>query len=115
MASASPELLVLDVVWPRPGRRAAAHVHPKMEETWHVVSGRAGFEIDGVRSTAGPGESAVAPPGAVHLAWNDGEDPCVLRIEMRPALRWAEFTERLFRGDDPVALLAEYEDEVRLP
>ena len=38
-----------------------------------------------------------------------------LRIEMRPGLRWAEFTRRLFSGEDPAALLAEYPDEVALP
>jgi hypothetical protein len=34
---------------------------------------------------------------------------------MRPALRWAEFTERFFLGEDPVALLDEFRREVVLP
>ena len=111
----SPGLLVMDATWPRPGQRAVEHLHPGMEETWHVLEGRAAFRIDGVESTAEPGESVVAAPGVRHLAWNPTEGPVRLRIEMRPALRWAEFTERLFAGADPAALLREYTDEIRLP
>jgi quercetin dioxygenase-like cupin family protein len=111
----SPELLAMDVCWPRPGQRAIEHVHPGMEERWTVVEGRAAFRIAGVESEAGPGETVVAPPGTPHLAWNPTGEPVRLRIEMRPALRWAEFTERFFAGDDPGALLDEYAAEIRLP
>ena len=55
------------------------------------------------------------PPGRRHLAWNPTDDAVRLRIEMRPPLRWWEFTSRLFAGDDPVALLEKYADEVVLP
>jgi len=34
---------------------------------------------------------------------------------MRPALRWAEFTERFFAGDNPIKLLAEFSREIVLP
>ena len=57
----------------------------------------------------------MVAPGTVHLAWNPTDGPVELRIEMRPALRWAEFTRRFFAGDDPVALLDEYSAEVVLP
>jgi len=33
---------------------------------------------------------------------------------MRPALRWAVFVERLFAGDDAVALVREFDREIRL-
>ena len=46
---------------------------------------------------------------------NPTDAPVRLRIEMRPALRWAEFTRPFFAGDDPAALLAEYAAEVTLP
>ena len=39
------ELLELELVWPRPGRRAAAHVHPQMEERYTVMEGTAAFRI----------------------------------------------------------------------
>ena len=108
------ELLAMRVTWTRPGHRALRHRHPNMEERWEVLEGRAAFEVDGVLVEAGPGSSVVAPPGRPHLAWNATEDPVVLRIEMRPALRWAEFVRRLFAGDDPGQLLTEFADEIVL-
>ena len=86
-----------------------------MEERFEVLEGRAAFRIDGVEIQAAAGSVVVAPPGRRHLAWNPTDAPVRLRIEMRPALRWREFTTRFFRGDDPLVLLAEYAAEVRLP
>jgi anti-sigma factor ChrR (cupin superfamily) len=114
------DLLVMDVLWPRPGHRAPGHLHPGMEETWRVVAGTAAFSIGDRDVTAGPGDAVVAPPGVTHRAWNPTDEQVRLRIEMRPALRWREFTERLFAlpPDDPAAVLAlvrEYPREIRLP
>ena len=109
------DLLVMEDVWTRPGHRAPEHLHPEMEERWEVVAGRAAFRIGGREHEAGPGDVVVAPPGTPHLAWNPTDRVVRLRIEMRPALRWAEFTERLFRGDPPAELLREFSREVALP
>ena len=103
----TPELLRMEVTWPRAGVRALRHAHPGMEETWEVFEARAAFEIDGVLVEAGPGSRVAAPPGRSHLAWNPGDEVVRLRIEMRPALRWAEFVRRLFSGEDGAALLQE--------
>ncbi|MDY7104351.1 MAG: cupin domain-containing protein [Actinomycetota bacterium] len=117
--SETPELLVMDVRWTRPGRRAVEHLHPGMEERWEVLEGRAAFRIggpDGATIEATPGSVVTAPKGVRHLAWNPAEAPTRLRIEMRPALRWAEFVRRFFAGDeDPMALLAEFSEEIALP
>jgi quercetin dioxygenase-like cupin family protein len=113
--SEAPELLVMHTRWTRPGHRAAEHVHPGMEERFEVLEGRAAFRIDGVETEAGPGEVVIAPPGVRHLAWNPTDGPVRLRIEMRPALRWAEFTRRFFAGEDARALLAEFAPEVAPP
>lgn len=110
----TPEMLQMQVRWTRPGRRAVRHAHPGMEERWEVVEGRAAFEVDGVLVTAEAGSTVVAPPGRPHLAWNPTRDEVVLRIEMRPALRWAEFTRRFFAGDDVLDLLDEYREEIVL-
>jgi len=116
IASETPELLVMDVVWPRPGHRAAEHVHPEMEERYTVLAGTAAFRIDGVERTAGAGdEPVVVPPGTPHLAWNPTEDEVRLRIEMRPALRWAEFVERAFAGEDLRVLLRQFSREIAPP
>jgi quercetin dioxygenase-like cupin family protein len=102
------------VTWPRPGHRAIAHIHPGMQERWEVVRGRAGFDIDGVVTEVGPGEAVVAEAGQRHLAWNASDTEAELRIEMRPALRWTEFVRRLFGGEPPATLLAEFAPEVRI-
>jgi mannose-6-phosphate isomerase-like protein (cupin superfamily) len=83
-------------VWARPGHRAAAHVHPGMEERWEVLSGTAAFRIGGVEQTARPGDVVVAPAGATHEGWNPTDDEVVLRVTMTPALRWAEVVETIF-------------------
>jgi quercetin dioxygenase-like cupin family protein len=107
------DLLVMEAVWPAGGRRTVPHSHPGMEERWTVLDGRAAFRIGGVDSE---GETATAPPGVVHEAWNPGLEPARVRIEMRPALRWRAFVERLFSGaEDPRALIVEFADEIRLP
>ncbi len=115
VVSDSGDVLVMDVRWTRPGHRALEHVHPGMEERWEVVEGRAAFRVDGVEVEGGPGTVVVAPPGRRHLAWNPTDEPVRLRIEMRPGLRWAEFTRRLFAGEDPLVLLEAFPDEVALP
>lgn len=128
-AETDGELLELEDVWSRPGQRAPEHVHPEMEERWELLSGLAAFRIGGVERTATAGEVVVAPAGVPHLAWNAGEKPVVVRIQMRPALRWEQLVERLFalarssheRGEErmPVAalakLLGEYPRELALP
>ena len=113
--SETPELLVMRTTWTRPGHRVIEHIHPIMEERFEVLDGRAAFRIDGIEADLSAGSSIVAPPGRRHLAWNPTDGPVVLRIEMRPALRWREFTIRFFAGEDPLALLAEFSDEVVLP
>jgi quercetin dioxygenase-like cupin family protein len=89
-------LLVMDDFWTRPGHRAPAHIHPGMQERWLLIAGKACFAIDGVEQRAGPGQIVVADPGVVHQAWNASAEPVHLRIEMRPALQWEAFVERLF-------------------
>ncbi|HMJ74579.1 MAG TPA: cupin domain-containing protein, partial [Iamia sp.] len=98
-ASETPELLVMDVTWTRPGHRAIEHLHPGMEERFEVVEGRAAWRLGGEGGSTvegGTGTVVTVPPGVVHLAWNPTDGPVRLRIEMRPALRWRPFTTRLF-------------------
>jgi quercetin dioxygenase-like cupin family protein len=90
------ELLELDNFWSRPDHRVLEHVHPEMEERWQVVAGLVRFRIDGVERTAAPGDVVIASAGVPHMGWNIGGAPAQLRIQMRPALRWAEFVRRLF-------------------
>jgi mannose-6-phosphate isomerase-like protein (cupin superfamily) len=90
------ELLEMDDLWAQPDHWTPEHIHPAMEERWEVIAGSVSFEIGGVEQTVGPGDTIVAPSGTPHSARSVGEEPAHLRIQMRPALSWQEFVERLF-------------------
>jgi mannose-6-phosphate isomerase-like protein (cupin superfamily) len=110
-AETDGELLEMENIWTRPDHRTAPHVHPRMEETWEVLAGRAGFRIGDDELVAGPGDVVVAAPGVVHNAWNLSGGETRLRITMRPALRWQEFVMRLFTAPGP-ELLRDFPDEI---
>lgn len=95
-AESNGELLEFDDYWARPDHRVAEHVHPQMTERWEVIAGIVRFRIDGVEETARPGAVIAAPAGTRHMSWNLGPGPAHLRVQMTPALRWEEFTRRLF-------------------
>jgi quercetin dioxygenase-like cupin family protein len=107
-----PDVLEMEAVWPPGGRRTVPHAHPDMEERWTVLEGTAAFRVGGVERTAGEGETVVAARGVRHEAYNPGDAEVRVRIEMRPPLRWREFVERLFAGEDPAALLDAFGDEI---
>jgi quercetin dioxygenase-like cupin family protein len=118
-AETDGELLEMDDYWARTDHQTPEHVHPAMEERWDVIAGEVRFEIGGVTQTATAGDTVVAPPGTPHCACNVGPEPAHLRIQMRPALRWQEFVERLFALDasepDSVAtLMREFRSEIAL-
>jgi mannose-6-phosphate isomerase-like protein (cupin superfamily) len=114
-ADTGGELLEMELVWPRPGKRAPAHVHPEMEERYEVLEGSAAFRIGDEERTAGPAEVVTVPPGTTHLAWNPTDQPVRLKVEFRPALRWEEFVVRLFRGDPVPELMREFVREIAPP
>jgi quercetin dioxygenase-like cupin family protein len=90
------ELLVMEAHWSDPGHVTPPHTHPAMEERWHVLEGTVGFRIGDRELTAGAGETVTAPPGERHTNWNAGDGAALMRIEMRPPMRWEEFVRQLF-------------------
>src|SRR3954467_11077831 len=80
------QVLEMELTWPRPGLRAAEHVHPEMEERYEVVAGRAAFRIGGVERGAGPGDGVIVPPGSAPLAGTPTDDEVRRRVEIRPPL-----------------------------
>ncbi len=112
-AETGGELLEMENVWTRPDHCTPPHVHPRMEETWEVLRGRARFRIGDEELSAGPGETVVGPPGVPHFAWNESGGETALLITMRPALRWEDFVVRMFEAPERVLdLLPEFRDEI---
>jgi quercetin dioxygenase-like cupin family protein len=62
------------------------HVHPEQYETFHVISGVMKFRMGLRKIVAGPGETVVVPPGAVHNFANAGDTEVVVRVVIEPAL-----------------------------
>jgi hypothetical protein len=94
------------------------HLHPSQAERFEVLEGRMRTVVDGEERTYGPGEAFDVPPGTPHQMGAD--EPTRMRWEVRPAMRTAEFFERLY-GEGPDSaremgegFFAEFEDEFRL-
>jgi mannose-6-phosphate isomerase-like protein (cupin superfamily) len=89
--------LLLDM-WARPttGGIAAAHVHPRSEEAFEVISGRVRYRSGRTAAEAGAGERFSVPRGAAHTWRNAGDEELHMRIAFRPAGRMEAMFENLF-------------------
>jgi mannose-6-phosphate isomerase-like protein (cupin superfamily) len=123
------ELLAFDYTLRPGGSVPFAHIHPRQEERFEIVSGRARIRVGRNKLTVGAGESAVVPAGIAHRLWNDGAEKLEALVEFRPALRIEDGFEQLFalaregkigwlglpRNPFRFAVLArEFQDEVEL-
>jgi mannose-6-phosphate isomerase-like protein (cupin superfamily) len=89
--------MVLVETWVQPGGTvAAAHVHPRQEEKFAVLSGSVGFKRGRERLVAGPSELVKIPAGTPHKFWNAGEDEAHFLCEIRPAQQFTELLETMF-------------------
>ena len=99
---------------------AQAHYHPSQDEHFEVVSGRIHAVIGGEEAWYDQGQRFDVPAGVPHQMAAEG--PTVLKWEVRPALRTAEFFERFYdaldngfpEGMTAQDFLAEYSDVFRL-
>jgi quercetin dioxygenase-like cupin family protein len=107
---------------------AAAHIHPRQEERFEVVSGTLRLRVGKEERVLTAGDVAVIPAGLPHVWWNAGEDDVHVLGEFRPALRTEVFFETFFglaadgktnrKGlPNPLGLavmMREYENELQL-
>jgi quercetin dioxygenase-like cupin family protein len=111
----APELLAMESSSEGSGGLPPLHLHPGQAERFTVHEGTVRAVIGGEERRYGPGEVFDVPAGTPHTMAVEG--PTRMRWEVRPALRTAEFFERLHGGAaaaDPAAFLAEYSAEFRL-
>ena len=99
---------------------AQAHLHPSQDEHFEVLEGRIHAVIDGVEQWHDAGAEFDVPAGTVHQMAAEG--PTRMLWQVRPALRTAEFMERMYHALDNGSpegttgedFLSEYSDVFRL-
>ncbi len=86
-------LLEFDLVVDPHGTVPGGHVHPGQQESFEVREGIMKFR-KGLRTvTAGPGDLVVVEPGTYHRFANAGDEPAIVRVQVKPALRMEELFE----------------------
>jgi quercetin dioxygenase-like cupin family protein len=112
------ELLEMEASYSGEAGMPPEHLHPNQAERFEVLEGAMRAIIDGEERVYEAGDSFEVPTGTPHQMAAEG--PTRMRWEVRPALRTAEFFERLY-GSGPGSaqelgerFFAEYADEFRL-
>jgi quercetin dioxygenase-like cupin family protein len=112
------ELLEMEASYSGEAGMPPEHLHPSQAEHFEVLEGAMRVIVGGEEKLYGEGESFDVPTGTPHQMGAEG--PARMRWEVRPALRTAEFFERLYgTGPDSArelgeAFFAEFSDEFRL-
>jgi mannose-6-phosphate isomerase-like protein (cupin superfamily) len=112
------DVLVMEASYSGEAGMPPEHLHPGQAESFEVLEGSMRTIIAGEERTYGPGSPFEVPAGTPHQMAAEG--PTRMRWEVRPALRTAEFFERLY-GTGPgsasemgESFFAEFSDEFRL-
>jgi quercetin dioxygenase-like cupin family protein len=117
-AETDGELLEMEATYGGDGQYPPVHMHPSQLERFEVLEGAVLTIVDGVERRYEAGDTFEVPAETPHQMTGDG--PARTRWQVRPALRTAEFFERLFAqaAGDPaeagVNLFEEFSDEIRL-
>jgi quercetin dioxygenase-like cupin family protein len=119
-AETGGEVLVMEATYGGSGGLPPEHLHPRQAERFEVLEGAVRTIVAGDEHRYAAGETFDVPAGTRHQMTAD--EPARVRWEVRPALRTAEFFERLY-GDGPdsaraadsfVEFMDEFSDEIRL-
>jgi quercetin dioxygenase-like cupin family protein len=118
-AETEGELLEMEATYGGGGQLPPEHFHPGQVERFEVLDGAVRTDIDGVDRRYQAGEVFEVPARTRHQMTGDG--PARVRWQVTPALRTAEFFERLYGsgtadvgGQGGVAeFLDEFRDEIQ--
>jgi mannose-6-phosphate isomerase-like protein (cupin superfamily) len=89
-------LLEADYYLTAGGYVAAAHVHPRQEETFQVLEGSVRINIGGRDVLATPGRTYVVRPGVSHRIVNHTASSAHLYSTLRPAMRSDELLQTMW-------------------
>ena len=90
------EAVVIETRLQPHGFVASAHVHPRQEERFSVVTGAVGFKLGRERLVAVPGDVVIVPAGTPHRFWNAGDGVARFVCDIRPALQFESLLETMF-------------------
>jgi quercetin dioxygenase-like cupin family protein len=119
-AETGGEVLEMEATYSGTGGMPPEHLHPRQTERFDVLEGSVRAIVGGDERRYEAGETFEVAAGTPHQMGAEG--PTRMRWEVRPAMRTAEFFERLF-GDGPdsarqapsiAEFFAEFSDEFRL-
>ena len=80
-------------LWAEPGAYVPEHLHPTIEERFHVREGEFTFKVGGSKRRAGPGERLAVAPGDRHSFKNTGDGVAHFEAEIEPALNMQDLFE----------------------
>ena len=115
-AETDGELLEMEATWEGGGDLPPAHHHPSQDERFEVLDGAVKTVIEGVERRYEAGETFEVPAETMHQMTGDGA--ARVNWQVRPALRTAEFFERLYGSpprnqEEGDAFLEEFSAEIR--
>jgi quercetin dioxygenase-like cupin family protein len=107
------ELLEMEASYGGEAGMPPEHLHPRQAERFEVLEGAVRAVVDGAERRHEAGDTFDVPPDTPHQMAADG--PARVRWEVRPALRTAEFFERLYGDPNAIGdVLADFSEEIRL-
>lgn len=111
-AETGGELLEMEATYGGGADLPPEHLHPSQDERFEVLDGAVRTIVAGVERRYEAGEAFEVPAGTPHQMTGDG--PARVRWQVTPALRTAEFFERLYGGQVDAGFLEEFRAEIRL-
>jgi len=117
LVSIAPERLEMEAHYSGEGAMPPMHLHPSQTERFEVLEGAMVTVIGGAERTYEAGSVFDVPPGTPHQM--RAERPTRMRWEVTPALRTADFFERMYtappsNAEEGAAFLEEFSGEFRL-
>lgn len=78
------------------GFKPVEHIHPQVDETFNILSGRLTYRLNGEESSVNAGSKITLPKGIAHTHFNNEPEDLVMEQTFTPSLDVEVFLENLF-------------------